>query len=225
MEPIGIELQDPPPPPANISTFPDCLEEKIPASLYDEMWRFLKLKNLQLDPEFFYSSERKLPINILHTNFGTGKSILPYAGHQLITSYSNDNKCYEHAKTVTAKFFKSFFGDIADLFRYPGAGRQKKYDLVISIPDADNGNYHKLDGEKEFAKLSIYEYYSYRLQYLLKRGGYLCVILPQNEVRKITGKEIVYKKNNNPLYDYNCFVEALISRERINYSVLIFKKY
>ena len=152
------------------------------------------------------------------------------AAHQLITAYCNDFDRYQYARTIFKKeysadrkeFCKLIFGDIADLFLYEGSGREKKYNLIISIPDTSkNNNYHRIDGEKIFSELDIFRYYTYRPQCMLAKGGYLCVIMLAFAAREIQADD----KNYDLLREYNCFLEAMISPTRFNYSVLIFKKY
>jgi len=210
-------------------TVPDCMEEQVAPALYDEMWRFLKLKNKHLDSNYYNSSEEKIPARILHTNLCTGKSVMG-AAHQLITAYCNDFDRYQYARTIFKKeysadrkeFCKLIFGDIADLFLYEGSGREKKYNLIISIPDTSkNNNYHRIDGEKIFSELDIFRYYTYRPQCMLAKGGYLCVIMLAFAAREIQADD----KNYDLLREYNCFLEAMISYARFNHSVLIFKKY
>ena len=161
------------------------------------------------------------PINVLHTNAGTGKVLADCpSDNVMLTALNNDYICKVISDMLNQHFsidftYKSEISDISHFYVNGDNGNNPKYDVVFTQP-TESDYYKGIDGTS-LENLPPLEYYSSRSLDFLTKGGYLCVFTHPRKFSVL--------KSNLSFNDKATLVTEILNKDKFEeYGCLIYKK-
>ena len=202
---------------AYLKNYDACDDYVLTDSLIHKIWKDLQAKFNGLDR----ITKIVNPINILHTNAGTGKVLSECpSDNVMITAMNNDYICKMISDILNQKFsvdfnYSSEISDLSHFYINGDNGNNQKFDLIFTQP-SENNYYKGIDGTN-LENLAPLEYYSSRSLDFLTKGGYLCVLTHPRKFNIL--------KNNKSFKGKFEIVSEIVNKERFEeYGCLICKK-